>query len=327
MAYTVYLPEDISHAGKEYLSERGYKLVIGVDPNNKDVLKDDLSACDADAMLVRTARITREIIDAAPHLRVIGRHGIGVDNIDVDYCTEKGIQVTNAPVSNAVSVAEQTVCMMLACARYVVPFDAGVRRGQWRSLHEQLGTDLSGATLGLLGMGRIGSLVAHICHDGFGMDVVGFDAFLPPEKIPEYVRSAASIEQVFSEADFVSLHIPATAENRGIVNAELLSKMKSSAFLINCARGELVCEADLYDALKQGVLAGAALDVLALEPPAPDNPLFTLEQVILSPHSAALTNKSMDRMGLHAAMGIHAVLSGRTPEWPVNRIKRSVKNG
>lgn len=316
MAYKVVIPQDITDAGKNYLKERGYELVIGDGNTDLEAMKSIVA--DADAILARTAPYPAEVIAAAPKLKVIGRHGIGVDNIDVDYCTKNGIYVVFAPTSNAVSVVEHTIGFMIALAHHMSYFDREVRKGEWGMRNSMKGFDLDGKTLGVVGLGRIGRQVAEKCIAAFNMKVLGYDAFLPADKYPAGVESS-SIDEIFATADIVTMHVPSTPETRGMLNAELIGKMKSSALLINCARGDLVVEKDLYEALKNKTIAGAATDVFVSEPPAKDCPLFELDNLIMTPHSAALTQESMDRMGLHAAMGIHSVLSGETPDWPVNK--------
>lgn len=313
----VVIPQDITAAGKDYLLERGYEVVIGSGNTDLEVMKKEVA--DADAILARTAPYPAEVLAAATKLQVIGRHGIGVDNIDVDYCTEKGIYVCFAPTSNAISVAEHTVGMIIACAHHFSRFDRGVRVGEWEFRNKFKGCDLQGKTLGLIGMGRIGSMVANMCMAAFGMKVIGYDAYLPADRYPAGSTKVETIEEVLKNADFISLHVPSTPETRGFINKTTLAMMKPSAFLVNCARGDVVNVADLAEALKNGVIAGAGTDVFPSEPPAKDCPLFNVENIIMTPHTAALTQESMDRMGLHAAMGIHSVLSGEKPEWSVNK--------
>ncbi len=315
MAFKVVIPQDITDAGKNFLREKGYEIIIGSGKIDPDSVKRDIVP--ADAILARTAPFSADILAAAPNLKVIGRHGIGVDNIDVDYCTKRGIWVTFAPNSNANSVAEHTIGMIIAAAHHFAFMDRETRAGNWEVRNKRKGVDLFGKTLGVVGLGRIGRMVAEKCIAAFGMKVLGNDAILPKEKFPAGVVPA-TVEEIFSQADFVTLHIPATPETKGMVNAGLLGKMKKTAFLVNCARGEVMNEADLAEALRNQALAGAALDVFGVEPAKADNPLFKLDNVIVTPHNAALTAESMDRMGLHAAMGIHAALSGQKPEWPVN---------
>ena len=316
MTFTVAIPHDIADAGKDFLREKGYRVLIGTNPANPEDLKKEIAA--ADAILARLNPYTADVLAAAPRLKVIARHGIGVDSVDLDYCTRHGIQVTNAPVSNALSVSERTVAMIMAVAGHIPQMDRAVRKGDWGLRNRVNGVDLEGKTLGIVGFGRIGRGAAERCHAAFNMKILAYDPFLDADKFPGWAESA-SVEDVFSRSDFVSLHMPATRDTCGMVDAGLLGRMKKTAFLINCARGEVVKEMELVQALKDNAIAGAGLDVLAEEPPPADHPLFALDNVVITPHSAALTVESMDRMGLHAAQGIDDVLNGRMPEWPVNK--------
>ncbi|MDR1534748.1 MAG: hydroxyacid dehydrogenase, partial [Planctomycetota bacterium] len=316
MAFTVVIPQDITDAGKAFLRENGYKVIVGPGSPDPEKLKRLIEP--ADAILARTAPYPAEVLAAAAKLKVISRHGVGVDNIDLPYCTQKGIWVTYTPNANAVSVAEHTLGFLIAAARNFSFLDRKTKAGDWEARNRLKGVDLEGKTLGIVGVGRIGRLVAEKARAAFNMAILGFDAFVRPGDYPAGVVPA-TVPELFARSDFVSLHIPATPETRGLVNADLLSVMKKTAFLINCSRGEVVREADLREALESRRIAGAALDVFESEPAGADNPLFRLDNVLATPHSAALTAESLDRMGLHAAMGIHAALSGGRPEWPVNR--------
>jgi D-3-phosphoglycerate dehydrogenase len=251
---------------------------------------------------------------------VIGRHGVGCDNIDVAYCTERGIYVTYAPESNANSVAEHTIGAIIALARCFLAADKATRSGQWALRNNFSAIDLEGKTLGLVGAGRIGSLVAKKACFGLDMKILAYDPNISEIKgVPE-ARVVTDLDAIFSEADFVSLHLPASEKTKKLIGAKHFNLMKPSAFLINAARGEVLNEAELYTALAARRIAGAALDVFDPEPPATSNPLFALDNVLLTPHTAALTKEAMARMALHAAMGIDDVLSGRTPKWPFNKV-------
>lgn len=316
MAYKVLIPQDITDAGKNYLKENGCEVVIGSGFDAETIARE---VVDCDAILARTALYPKEVIAAGKKLKVIGRHGIGVDNIDVKYCEENGIYVTYAPNSNANSVAEHTMFLMLCCARNAMLIDSEFRGGNFDIRNKAKGMDLEGKTLGLIGIGRIGTMVTKKAIHGFDMKVVGYDPYLKPENAPEGITLLDSKEAVFQQADFVSLHTPATPETKKSVGMAQFKLMKKGAFLINAARGEVVNEAELIDALEQGVIRGAALDVFEQEPPAKDNKLLSMKNVIPTPHNAALTQESMDRMGLHAAMGIVDVMNGKVPAWPVNK--------
>ena len=312
----VVIPQDITDAGKDYLKEKGYEIVIGTGDTDIEAMKKQVEG--ADGILARTAPYPAEVLAAAKNLKVIGRHGIGVDNIDVDWCTEHGVYVTFAPTSNAISVAEHTVGMMIAVAHHFAFFDKGIRNGEWGFRNTCRSYDLHGKTLGLVGMGRIGSMVANMCINAFGMKVIGYDAYLPAERFPAGSTKCETMEEVLKNADFVSLHVPSTPETRGSINKTTIGMMKPSAYLINCARGPIVDTAALVEALNDGRIAGAALDVFEEEPPDMSDPIFKCKNVTVTPHIASNTVECMDRMALHAAMEIHRVLSGHKPEWPVN---------
>ncbi|MHB9097164.1 MAG: hydroxyacid dehydrogenase, partial [Syntrophales bacterium] len=270
-------------------------------------------------VVVRMAPFTREIIEAADSLKVIGRHGVGVDTIDVKAATERGIIVVNTPNANAISVAEHTLTIIGALAKRVTVYNQAIRKGQWEIRNSYRAVDLDGKTLGLVGIGRIGSLVARKAAAAFNMKVIAFDPYVAPEKAQEMgIALVPTSDDVFRQADVVSLHTPLTPETRGFVNAARLRLMKPSAFLVNFSRGEVVEEKALYEALKSGIIAGAAIDVYDPEPPLEDNPLFGLDNIILSPHSAALTQECVIRMAVGAAEGVVDVLSGKRPQFVVN---------
>lgn len=313
MKQQVLIPSDISEAGKQYLRDRGYEIKMG-HGLSEDCIIADARGCDA--ILVRNEPITRRILENIPSVKVLSKHGVGLDKIDLQAAAEQNLWVTNGPMSNAVAVAEHTVMLLLACAKKLVRFDLAIRSGDYNIRNTVKGIDVEGKTIGIIGCGKIGSMVAKKCIFGFGMRAVGYDPFLPSEaRMPE-MEYTDRLEEVFRVADFVSLHVPATEQNTGFVNQELLSLMKPTAYLINAARGSIINEPDLYEALKSEKIAGAGLDVYAQEPPSPENPLFTLPNITVTPHNASLTHETTDRMGLHAAQGIDEVLSGKTPTWP-----------
>jgi D-3-phosphoglycerate dehydrogenase len=242
-----------------------------------------------------------------------------VDNIDIKAATEKGIVVVNTPNANATSVAEHTLTVIGALAKQMTVYNREMRVGKWEIRNSYRAVDLDGKTLGLVGVGRIGSMVARRAAAAFNMKVIAFDPYITPEKGREMgITLVSTCNDIFRQADVVSLHTPLTTETRGFVNASRLRLMKPTAFLINFSRGEVVDEKALYQALKTGVIAGAAIDVYDPEPPLNDNPLFELDNIILSPHSAALTQECVIRMATGAAEGVVEVLSGRPPQFVVN---------
>jgi D-3-phosphoglycerate dehydrogenase len=315
MAYKVLIPQDVAQPGKDFLSERGYEIKMGGGLTAEAIAAD---VVDCDAILARTAPFPAKVFEAGRKLKVISRHGVGYDNIDVAKATELGVWVTFAPESNANTVAEHAIGCIFALARNFIQLDYETRAGNWGIRDQLLGFDLAGKVLGIVGLGKIGRRVAQKASRGLDMKVVGYDPFLKPEQMVEFATPAASMEEVFSAADFVSVHIPGGAATRGIVNKKLFALMKKTAFFINASRGDVVAEADLIETLRNGAIAGAAIDVFEKEPPAKDHPLLGMSNALLTPHNASQTRECMIRMALHAAQGIDEVLSGKRPTWPVN---------
>ena len=322
MGYRVLIPQDIVEEGKDWLRARGYEIKMGSGATAEAIAAD---VVDCDAILARTAPFPARVLDAGKKLRVIGRHGIGVDNIDVARATELGIWVTNTPDANADSVAEYSLGCIIALARNFVRSDRETRAGNWEIRNRMTGSDLEGKVLGIVGLGRIGRRLAKKAALGLEMKVIGYDPYLKPGAFPEHVTPAASREALFASSDFVSLHLPGGAGNKGAVGCKEFALMKKTAFLVNASRGDVVNEAELAAALKNGDIAGAALDVFAQEPPENNNPLFALDNVLLTPHNAALTREAMLRMALGAAQGIDEVLTGKRPAWPVNEPAAKVR--
>jgi len=273
---------------------------------------------DADAVLLSTAfQITREVLGTAPGLKVISRTGVGVDNVDVLASTQKGVLVLNTPEANSISVAEHTVAMIAAVSKQLLYYDHEMRKGNFKVRRLNLCVDMEGKTLGLVGCGKIGRLVAKKCALAFGMKTVGYDPFIPEDI--DGIRIFKNIEDIFKNADYISLHMPLTAETKNMVGERLISLMKPTAYLINTARGGVVDEAALASKLKDKAIAGAAFDVFSTEPPSQGNPLFGLQNTILTPHTAALTNECTERVAHEAVMGIADYLSGRTPKYVFNK--------
>ncbi len=274
---------------------------------------------DCAGLLVRTAPIPASVIEAGAGLKVIARHGVGYDNIDVAAATRRKIPVCITPRANALSVAEHVLTLMLVLAKRIVPYDIATRKNEWEIRNSYAAFDLDGKVLGILGMGRIGTLVCQKARAAFNMEVLVYDPLVPREAMEKAGgKVVTAIPELLKAADFVTLHMPSMPETKGLIGAAQLRMMKRSAFLINCARGPVVDEPALVKALKEGVIAGAGLDVFDPEPPVADNPLFGLPNVVLSPHSAGLTVECVIRMATHAAQAIVDVLEGRRPEGVVN---------
>jgi D-3-phosphoglycerate dehydrogenase len=315
MAYQVLIPQDVAQPGKNYLRERGHEIKMGSGITAEAIATD---VVDCDAILARTAPFPAKVLEAGKKLKVISRHGVGYDNIDVARATELGIWVTFAPESNANTVAEHTIGCILTLARNFIQLDRETRAGNWGIRDKLLGADLAGKVLGIVGLGKIGRRVAQKASHGLTMKVVAYDPFLRQEQMAEFATPVMSMDDVFSVADFVTLHIPGGASTRGVVGKKMFALMKKTAFFINASRGDVVAEADLIEALRNGAIAGAAIDVYEKEPLQKDNPLMSMSNVLLTPHNASQTRECMIRMALHAAQGIDEVLSGKRPTWPVN---------
>jgi D-3-phosphoglycerate dehydrogenase / 2-oxoglutarate reductase len=283
--------------------------------SGRPLAPDELRAAieDADGVIAGTERFDVEVIEAAPRLRVIARHGVGTDGVDLAAAARRGIVVTNTPGANTDAVAELAIGLMLALARRIPAVDRRARAGSWDS---SSGVQLGGRTVGLLGMGRVGQAVARRAR-ALGCTVVGFDPIVGDEEIRTAGAAPAPADEVVRDADFLSLHVPVTAETRDMVDASFLARMKPGAYLVNTARGELVVEEDLARALEESRLAGAALDTLRSEPPPPDHPLLARDDTVVTPHVGAATEEARAAMGRLALDDLLAVLDGRPPRHPV----------
>src|SRR5690606_11364370 len=260
---------------------------------------------DVDGVIVRSAtRITRESLARADRLKVIGRAGVGVDNIDLEAATERGIAVLNAPSGNTISAAELTIALLLSLVRRVPAADRSMKRGEW-DRRSFTGIELYGKTLGLVGAGRIGGEVAKRAK-GFGMRVVAYDPFLSEERARALEIELAPLEEVLRRADVLSLHTPLTEATANLIDAERLALLKPGAFLVNAARGGVVDEAALVQALEEGRLAGAALDVYAEEPLPADHPLRRIEGVVLTPHPGAATEEAQYNVAAEIVEAVRA---------------------
>ncbi len=317
MAKRVLVTEYIHPAGIEML-KRECEVV---QPSGISVAAMKEAIADVDGVLVRVAPISREVISAASRLKVIGKHGVGTDNIDIPAATERGVAVCNTPEANGEGVAELAFAMMMALSRQLQGCDAFVREGgDWKGKERLTGGELLGKTLSIVGTGRIGSRLAQICQAAFDMKVYAYDPYVTAEGMAaRNITKVETVDELMPLADFVSIHTPLTPATKGIVSTKQFGLMKKSAFLINAARGPVVDEAALVVALQEGKIAGAGLDVFEQEPPAADNPLLKMRNVVLAPHIGGGTDESMERMATHAAADILAVLRGERPKYLMNR--------
>src|SRR2546421_4161242 len=293
----IFVADDVNEGGLEPLRAAGFAV------EKRTGLKgDELAEAlrEADGLVVRSeTKVTAGLLEGLARLRVIGRAGVGVDNIDVAAATARGIIVMNAPDGNTMTTAEHTLALLLALARRVPQAHASLRAGRWER-KKFVGVELRGKTLGVVGLGRIGRVVAHRAL-AFGMRVVAHDPFIAPEQAQEFELELLPLAEVCARADFLTVHTPLTAETRGLIGAKELASMKPNARVINCARGGPVDERALYAALKEGHIAGAALDVFEQEPPPADNPLLQLEEVITTPHLGASTREAQEGVALTVA--------------------------
>ena len=311
----VLIAQDIPNEGKQYLRDRGYEVAVSP-AFDIETLKREIKGCDG--VLVRYAPFPAEIMEAADKLKVIGRYGIGVDNIDVEAATRLGIQVTNAPKANSNAVAEHTVAMIAALTKKLLICDKETREGKFEPCRTgHTFGDMQDAVVGIIGLGQIGRLVAEKLHYGFGMKVLGY--MRHPKEVPDYI-TPVSLDEIYEQSDVVTIHVPNRPENQKMVGREEFKKMKNSCIFINTARGGVIDEDALVWALENGEIDSAGLDTFVEEPLPADHPFCKLPNVILTPHTAALSTMASIRMGVHAAQGIDEVLTGKPVTWPVNHL-------
>ncbi len=308
MPIKVLLTDEIMPAGIEAL-EKEAEIIRAKDPGIEAVLE---LVGDVDGIISRNTRIDERVFAKAPRLKAVASHGVGYDHIDIDAATRHGVCVVNTPGANAQSVAELVISMMLALSRKLIPADNALRVNKdYYARNQCLGQDINEKTIAIIGMGVIGRKLAKICLDGFSMRVLGFDPYVNGAQMAKLgVIKAETIEEMLPAADFVSINCPYTAGLHHLMDQTKLALMKSTAYLINCARGQLLDEQALYQAIKNGSIAGAGLDVYDPEPPAKENLLFTLPSVITTPHIGANAADSINRMSLLSARDVLAVIKG-----------------
>lgn len=313
----VLITNKISNCGLRLFEDAGFEVVMSPSPSVEDV---KALIGDCDAIVARMTPVKAELINAAPNLKIIGMHGVGLDAIDVKLATEKGIAVTYAPAANSRSVAEFVMAFVLSSSRRLTQADQALRVNKnFKERDKFVGHDVEGKTIGIIGMGRIGRTIAKMSVYGFNMNVIGYDPFVSEQDMKHAgVLKVQSIEEVLRQADFVSLNCAPTPEMLGLMDYEHFKMMKTSAYFINCARGVLVSEADLLRALKEGLIAGAALDVFATEPVSPENPLLEAPGLIATAHIAASTAESMDRVASTVANDFIRYFNGERPEFQAN---------
>ncbi len=289
--------------------------VINCDGANRDELLTNLAA-GVDAVLIRSAtKMDAQAIAAAKGLKVIARAGVGLDNVDIPAATAAGVMVVNAPTSNIVSAAELAISLLLASARFISPAHAALRNGKW-ARSKYTGAELFEKTLGIVGFGRIGQLVAHRMQ-AFGMEVIAYDPYLQPARAAQLGVRLVDLDELLHNSDFITIHLPKTKETANLIGVEALKKVKPAVRIINAARGGVLDEKALYDAIVEGRVAGAGLDVFSTEP-CTDSPLFTLDNVIATPHLGASTDEAQERAGIAVALSVRKALAGELVPDAVN---------
>ncbi len=305
--------DNVSELGLQVLRDQNFEIDV-----KSKLSEDELIAIigEYDAMIVRSAtKVTAKIIEAADNLKIIGRAGVGVDNIDIDAATKKGIIVVNSPDGNTIAATEHTMAMMLALARNIPQAVAKLKEGQWLR-KEFTGIELRGKTLGILGLGRIGSAIAKRAR-AFEMDIIAYDPFVSQERAQQIGARLGSIDDVLREADIITVHMPKNKDTIDMINKDAIAKMKDGVRILNVARGGIVNEQDLYDAIVAGKVAGAALDVY-VEEPKTDSPLFTLDKVVATPHLGASTKEAQINVAIDVAQEISSYLQGGSVRNAVN---------
>ncbi len=320
----VLLVEPIKESGMKILLEAGLEIVISPSTDSATLIK-ELNE-DVFGIIVRSSTLNADVINAGKNLKIIARHGAGYNNIDVDAATKRNILVTNVPAANTYSVAEYVIAAILTMSRKLVQGDAALRSGKLSQPGKSLpglvgqyglgGNDAQGRCLGIIGFGKIGRKTAELATGLLGMKVLAYDPFV--KTAPDNVILKTSIQEVLREADFVTLHSLVTKETENLIDEAALHLMKPSAYLINAGRGELIDEVALIEALKQGRIAGATLDVFKEEPPKIDNPLFSAPNLLLTPHIAGVTEEAVQGLSMGSAQAIVDIHHGKKPESIVN---------
>ena len=294
----VLISDPIAEDGIKILKDAGLEVEVKTGLSREDLIAELQK--DVEAIIIRSAtKMTADVIEAAPRLRLIARAGTGLDNVDIEAANRRGIVVMNCPGGNTVSAAEHTIAMMMALARNIPQATASMKAGKWEK-KKFMGREITRKTLGIIGLGRIGSVVAERAK-GLKMRVIAYDPYVNPEQAAKMGIEIMELDELLPQADFITIHVPLTKETRGFINKEKFDRMKDGVMFIHCARGGIVNENDLYEAMLSGKVAGAALDVFEQEPPPPDYPLLKLENFICTPHLGASTVEAQKNVALAVA--------------------------
>ncbi|HEY5891280.1 MAG TPA: hydroxyacid dehydrogenase [Acidimicrobiia bacterium] len=316
MTFLVLVTDKVAESGLAILNQDDRFSVVYQHDSNSEAFSQALN--NANALIVRSATtVDAVMLDVGPNLRVVGRAGVGVDNIDIAAATERGVAVVNAPAGNTIAAAEMTMALILATVRQVAAADASIRAGRWDRAFFK-GSELRGRRLGLIGAGRIGAEVAIRCQ-AFGMEVVIYDPYLAPKRASEIGSRLTDLDEVIETADIISCHVPLTEETRGMIDADAISRMKPGTFLVNASRGGVVNESDLAGALASGHLAGAGLDVYDEEPLSPSSSLLSAPNLTLTPHLGASTHEAQNHVAVEVAEYVSRVLVDGDLSMALNR--------
>lgn len=315
MPEKIYIPQPIAKEGEIFLLERGYEIVPMKRSLAPEDMKEDLQECQA--MILRTAKVDREILQAAPKLKIVARHGAGFDNLDVNAAAQLGIWATYSPDTTTAAVAEYTISAMLLLEKKLIRADSSLRKNNFNDKLGCRGSELGGKTLGIIGLGRIGKETARKAVFGFQMKVLAYVPRPQGKEIPAYVKPV-EWEKLFEDSDFIALHVPGGEQNHRLIGRTEFARMKQGAFLINPSRGGVVDEHAFAEAVAKGRIGGGALDVFETEPPQLQQRLLHLENVLLTPHIASNTAECMERIAMDVAGDVHLVLSGEQPRHPIN---------
>ncbi|WP_297841110.1 hydroxyacid dehydrogenase [uncultured Roseibium sp.] len=301
---------DLDPSAVALVQDHGYETVHTPAYADSDVISTLLVETGAEGIVSRMGRLDADVLEKAPNLRVISKHGVGVDNIDLQAAAARGIPVLVATGANAVSVAEHAIALMLATVKRILPLDAGLRAGRWEKAGF-LGRELAGSRLGLLGMGSIAQATGRIAK-GIGLNLIGYDPYADNDVFERLdAKRCSSLEELLEQSDVLSLHCPLTDQTRQILNAEAIARMPEGSYVINTARGGLIDEDALLAAVQSGHLAGAGLDTFAVEPPQANHPFFSENRIVVTPHIGGVTREAGARVGVEAVRGIFQVLDGQ----------------
>jgi D-3-phosphoglycerate dehydrogenase len=310
----ILVSDSLAPQGLEVLQGAGFEVDVRTGLKAPELMQ---IIGDYHGLVIRSGtKVTADVIECARNLKVIGRAGVGVENVDVDAASKKGIVVMNTPGGNNVTTGEHTITLMLSLARHIPQAVASLKSGQWKR-DKFMGVELCNKTLGIIGIGNVGRIVAERAA-GLRMKVIAYDPFVLPEAAAQLGTELVSLEEIFTRSDFITVHVPLTEETRGLINREAFAKMKNGVRIINCARGGIVDEHDLAEALKSGKVAGAALDVFVDEPPSSSHPLLQFEQVIATPHLGASTDEAQLNVAIAVAEQIVDFLARGVVRYAVN---------